>query len=94
MANELQTSVTSEICEATNRSALEAIERASVDMQITTAHRFPRSLSRFKENAIQLATMDEETAESCIYKRPVGKDKSTGKEIYAEGMSIRMAAIS
>ena len=84
---------TAEICEVTSNSALEAIERASVDMQITTAHKFPRSLSRFKENAIALATIDEETAESCIYKRPVGKDKATGKEAYAEGMSVRMAEI-
>ena len=29
---------TAEICEVTSNSALEAIERASVDMQITTAH--------------------------------------------------------
>ena len=73
-------------------SALEAIERASIDMQITTAHKFPRSISRFKDNAIALATIDEETAESCIYRRPVGKGKD-GKEVYAEGMSVRMAEI-
>ena len=80
MSNELQTSVTAEICEATNSSALEAIERASVDMQITTAHKFPRSIARFNERAIMLATIDEEVAESCIYKRPVGKDKN-GNEV-------------
>lgn len=84
---------TAEICEVTSNSALEAIERASVDMQITTAHRFPRSIARFNERAIAMATIDEEVAESCIYKRPVGKDKATGKEVYAEGMSVRMAEI-
>ena len=82
-----------EIVEVIGNSALEAIERASVDMQITTAHRFPRSIARFNERAIMLATIDEEVAESCIYKRPVGKDKMTGKEVYAEGMSVRMAEI-
>lgn len=82
-----------EIVDAIGNSALEAIERASVDMQVATAHKYPRSISRFRETAITLATMDEETAESCLYKRPVGKDKMTGKEVYAEGMSVRMAEI-
>jgi len=81
-----------EIVEVIGNSALEAIERASVDMQITTAHKFPRSLARFNERAIMLATNDEEVAESCIYKRPVGKDKN-GNEVQIEGLSVRMAEI-
>lgn len=83
---------TAEICEVTSNSALEAIERASVDIQIATAHKFPRSIARFNERAIAMATIDEEVAESCIYKRPVGKDKN-GKEVQVEGLSIRMAEI-
>lgn len=38
-----------------------------------------------------MATLDEETAASCIYSRPVGKEN--GKQKFAEGMSIRMAEI-
>ena len=91
MTNESK-AATAELVEVASSSALEAIERASIDMQITTAHKFPRSISRFKDNAIALATIDEETAESCIYRRPVGKGKD-GKEVYAEGMSVRMAEI-
>lgn len=67
-------------------------ERATIDMQVATAHQYPRDLERFKANALKLATMDEETAASCLYRRPVGKDRN-GQEKYAEGMSIRMAEI-
>lgn len=74
-------------------SATEAMERATIDMQIATAKRYPRSLDRFKKSAISMATLDDETAESCLYSRPVGKDRDTGKEKYAEGMSVRMAEI-
>lgn len=72
-------------------SALEASERASIDIQISTAHRYPRSMEVFKQTAISMATIDEETAESCLYRRPVGmKD---GVQQFAEGMSVRMAEI-
>lgn len=73
-------------------SALDTLERASIDMQIATAHQFPRSLSKFKERAIGIALLDEESAGSCIYNRPVGKDQY-GKQAYASGMSVRMAEI-
>ena len=81
-----------EIVEVIGNSALETIERVSIDIQIATAHKFPRSIARFNERAIAMATIDEEVAESCIYKRPVGKDKN-GKEVQVEGLSIRMAEI-
>lgn len=72
-------------------SALEATERAAIDIQINTAKRFPRSLQAFKQRAIDMATIDEETAESCLYRRPVGmKD---GQQQFAEGMSVRLAEI-
>lgn len=73
-------------------SALAIVEKAQIDMQIETAHRFPRKLDQFKSRAISLATIDEETAASCIYRRPVGK-KPGGQVEYAEGMSIRTAEI-
>jgi hypothetical protein len=76
----------------TDNGALMALEKASIDMQIATAHQYPRSMSIFKKRAIDIATIDEDTAQSCIYRRPVGKDKS-GKQEFAEGMSVRMAEI-
>ncbi len=71
--------------------AIEHIERAAIDVQITTAHQYPRSIQQFKNRALEMVTMDEETAQSCIYRRPVGKEGR--KMIYAEGKSVRMAEI-
>lgn len=72
-------------------TAIEAMERANIDMRIATAHRYPRSMAAFKKSALDMALIDEETAESCIYCRPVGmKD---GKQQYAEGFSVRLAEI-
>jgi len=68
-------------------SAIEAIERASVDIQISTAHRFPRTLSKVKADMLSFATLDEETALSCFYTLPRG-----GKSI--QGPSVRLAEIA
>ena len=76
---------------------MDAIIRSEIDVQISTAKRYPRSIAQFKERALAMATLDEETAASCIYCRPVGKERNpaTGKmeQKYAEGMSVRMAEI-
>jgi hypothetical protein len=63
------------------------LERAEIDVQIATARAYPRSLEQFQKRALSMATLDEETAESCIYQRPVGDGK------IAEGASIRLAEI-
>lgn len=68
-------------------SALESLERASVDLQISTAHKYPRSPAISKRKMMELATLDEETAESCFYKL-----NRQGKGI--EGPSIRLAEIA
>ncbi len=68
-------------------SAIESMQRAEIDIQISTAHRFPRSMQKFKARAIEMATLDEETAASCLYSRPVGGGK------FAEGLSVRTAEI-
>ena len=68
-------------------SALESITRGEVDTQSATAHKYPRSMATFKRRATEMATLDEETAASCIYSRPVGGGK------FAEGLSVRTAEI-
>lgn len=76
--------------------SLAAITRGEIDVQIATAKKYPRSLAQFKKRAIEMATFDEETAESCIYSRPVGKkknEKGIWEEAFADGLSIRMAEI-
>jgi hypothetical protein len=60
--------------------------RGEIDTQITTAKRFPRSITGFKKRAMELATLDEETAQSCFYALP-----RDGKSI--EGPSARLAEI-
>jgi hypothetical protein len=81
-----------EIAEVISVGVLESLEKASIDMQIATAKRFPRSIATFQKRSIECACIDEDTAASCLYRRPVGKDKG-GEEIYVEGMSIRLAEI-
>jgi hypothetical protein len=73
-------------------SAVQALERAAVDAQIATARAYPRDLLQFKKRSLAMATLDLETAKSCIYQRPVGKDEN-GRPKIAEGESIRMAEI-
>src|SRR4249920_1119756 len=77
--------------EVLSSSAIEALNRSEIESQIEIAKRYPRSMEKFKERAIAMACMDEETAASCLYRRPVGKEN--GQMKYAEGLSIRMAEI-
>lgn len=77
--------------EIVERSAIESIERASVDIQIATAQKYkkhlPEMMSQVKARMITLATIDEETAASCFYTLPRG-----GKTI--QGESVRLAEIA
>lgn len=94
MATEDKTAQT-ELMDATpgaiGGNALMSIVRAEIDIQVSTAHQYPRSMQTFKRRALEMVTLDEETAQSCIYRRPVGK--KGGQVEYAEGKSIRMAEI-
>jgi hypothetical protein len=68
--------------------AIEAIQRAEIDMQVATAHRYPRAaISVIKKKMLDFATIDEETAESCFYSLP-----RDGKTI--QGPSVRLAEIA
>lgn len=60
----------------------ELVERANVDIQVTTAKRFPRDLMRVKNNSIALVTMDKETAQSCSYALPRGGKPITGPSVH------------
>jgi hypothetical protein len=63
-------------------SQMDTIERANVDMQVATAHRFPRNITRCKNNSIAIATMDEEAARSCGYALPRGNKPITGPSVH------------
>lgn len=68
-------------------SAIEQMSRAEVDIQIATAKKYPRVLSKVKINMLSFATIDVETAASCFYTLPRG-----GKSI--QGPSVRLAEIA
>lgn len=62
------------------------VNTQEVDIQISTALKYPRSIRSFKQTAIEMATLDEQTAASCIYSLP-----RAGKAI--SGPSVRLAEI-
>jgi hypothetical protein len=64
----------------------QGINAAEVDLQIATANKYRRSIRQFKESALEMATLDVETAASCMYTLPRG-----GKPI--TGPSVRLAEI-
>jgi len=63
-----------------------SVASAEIDRQIATAKRYPRSIERFRSSVRNLATLNEEVAEQCLYAMP-----RAGKTI--EGPSIRFAEI-
>jgi hypothetical protein len=81
-----------EVIETTPLVAAE-LDRAQIDVQIATAHKFPRSVKKFQDSALSLATINIETAASCFYKLP-RFDKKTGETKNIEGPSVRLAEIA
>lgn len=64
--------------------AITLITKAEIDIQISTAHAFPRSLSKFMRDVMSMATVSADVAESCIYALPRGNK-------HVEGPSVRLA---
>jgi hypothetical protein len=64
-----------------------AMAAAVLDKRLITARQFPRSIARFKQEAIALLQQDIETARSAEYSKPVGSGKVTGP-------SVRLAEIA
>lgn len=66
--------------------AISAITKSEVEAQLDAAHKYPRKIKQFLDEAITLATYNEDIAASCIYSVPRG-----GKNI--TGPSVRLAEI-
>ena len=77
--------------EVVETSALEQMERASIDMQITTAKKYPRALSTVKAQMLSFATLDVETAAGCFFTLPARRG-GDGKPL--QGPSVRLAEIA
>lgn len=67
-------------------AAITLITKAEIDTQIATAQAFPRSLKAFYNEALSMATLNVEIAESCAYALPRGNKT-------VEGPSVRLAEI-
>lgn len=80
-----------EIIEVKQAEMLQAINRAEVDMQISTAKQYPRDLNAVLNKIATYATMDKETAEDCFY--VLRRKDANGQDTVIEGLSVRMAEI-
>lgn len=74
------------VAPGTDVTVLQAISKAELDQQITTARAFPRSLRKFMSECMDMATLNENVASECMYALP-----RAGKSI--EGPSARLAEI-
>lgn len=73
-------------------AATDRMVRAELDVAITTARAYPRSLARFKREVTEMVTLDAETAAECLYALP-RRDSDTGQTKAIEGPSARLAEI-
>ena len=67
------------------------ISKAEIDQQITTAKKYPRSLKRFRDEALQMVTLTESVAKECIYALP--RKDANGQTKTIEGPSARFAEV-
>lgn len=70
---------------------LSVITRQEIDVQITTAKKYPRSIQKFRQDAMTMATADTQIAGSCFYK--LKRKNREGGEAVIEGPSVRLAEI-
>lgn len=57
------------------------VDRQEIDLQVSTAKQWPRSLTTFREEVLSLATIDVETARSCTYAIPRGGKVLVGPSV-------------
>ena len=69
--------------------AMAQLQRAETETAVDIAKRYPRDLAKAKKTLLFMGTVDEDTAKSCFYKKPVDN-----KGTLVEGPSIRMAEIA
>lgn len=58
--------------------SLDVQTRGEIDMQIATAKRYPRSVQKFIQDVMTMATLTDETAAACFYNKPQGGEMITG----------------
>lgn len=64
-------------------------DKASIDIQVSTAHAFPRNVASCINEALTMATIDEETAMTCGYSLPRGGKSITGPSVHLAKILIQ-----
>lgn len=82
-----------EIIEVKSADMLEAINRSEVDVQIATAHRFPRDVEAAKNRIQALACSSKDIAYNCFYHLEREDKQGQGGKSTIEGISVRLAEI-
>ncbi len=83
--------MSNEIIKVEQADMLQAINRAEIDIQISTAKQYPRDINAVLNKIATYATMDKETAEDCFY--VLRREDKQGNVNLIEGLSVRMAEI-
>jgi hypothetical protein len=71
--------------------SLTGVDRAAIDSQVATAKQYPRSVTTCLREAVELATMDPETAESMFY--TLERRDPDGTKKFITGPSVRLAEV-
>lgn len=75
---EVDEDVTIEVMDPINVGALATLQRVEIDQQVATAKMYPRNVTMIRKELTALVTMDEDTADDCIYALPRGKKHIKG----------------
>lgn len=70
------------VTELQNTDVVYSQDKATIDMQISTAKAYPRNVKKAIDNSIILVTMDVETASTCSYSLPRGGKTVTGASVH------------
>lgn len=57
-------------------------EAALIDIQVATAHKYGRNITKATNNAIAIVQMNDETAHSCKYTVPRGQKRISGPSVH------------
>lgn len=61
-------------------------DKTLIDIQISTAKAYPRSIKRSTDNALEIVMMDKEFAEACNYSLPRGNKPISGPSVHLAKM--------
>lgn len=81
---------------AIDTESMSLITRGEIDMQIATAHKYPRSIKRFRDEALSMVTLNEVIASECFYallRKSFNKETRKYEDVVIEGPSARFAEV-